>query len=202
MGNAIEGAVRLIKIVVNFTKPNFVPEWIKERDAKKWEFSANKSSSESAEPEIVKCIEPIEKVGCVSFLDDIMTAGYVLAGAIRYVKAQTYYVAEFSFVPAEHDTSSAGFCQEMRPKAEKVLREWLEKNMWRVHVNLKAYTFEGEKVDKLFVNLESRFPMFEGDKPIAEWKKDENGKKIGEAPIPRSPKSFLKFENGDAVIYA
>lgn len=202
MTTLMNGAVRLVTIQFSFSNLKLIPTCLRQVGEKPpSKFVAQKSKIPGEQ-----ILEPVEKVGCLSFLLDLALVGYVLVDAlveIRQKGRQQYATVKFIFSNAEHAVCSEEFLA-LRASAEQELRQLLKQAMWRVRAFLNHLFKDGEIVDEQYaisINLEARTPLIGGDgSPLFQWQRDENGERIGDGPIEIKPKKFLRIKNNDICV--
>lgn len=204
MKGLMNGAVRLVMLQFSFSNLKLVPACLKQKgEESPSEFVVRKSEIRGEQ-----FLEPVESVGCLSFLSDLALADYVLVDAFAKIRKRggrpyAMSLAQFIFSDTEHANSSEEFLR-VRPSAELALRQLLEQGMWRVLAFLNHFFKDGEMVEDQYaisVNLVARVPLVDGNgKPLVQWQKDESGDRIGDTPIPVEPKLFLRIENGNICV--
>lgn len=80
------------------------------------------------------------------------------------------------------------------------LRSICEATMWRVRSFSNPLYKNGEEIPDqraVSINLEARQPLFRPDgQPVTVWQNDENGKRVGDAPLPIKADYCLRIVGG------
>jgi len=204
MNSLLNGAVRLVMLQFSFSNINLVPKCLRvERKTLESpeEFIARKSRVPGEQ-----CLDSVENVGGLDFLNDLSDAGYVLVDALAKLQAKDgreYAVVRFIFAEENYVNSSDGF-QKTKPLFEKSLRQMFCESMWRVRGFLNPFFSDGKIVNGQYVvsvNFEARKPLIDKNgNNLIQWQKNECGDRIGDAPITIEPKLFLRLENGDICV--
>ena len=183
-------SVRLIILQFSFSNPDLVPTILKEQELDTLE-SRNERKSRKGSGKMV--ISPTENSSLSGLLDDLKISGYELVDAFYQPRTHpknphiTYHMVRFVFARNEYVNISDEF-KKMRGKICDELQGLCEKTMWRVRAFLNPYSVDNRKDSEyhvLSINLEARKPLFLPDgQPVMMWEKNENGKRLGDAPKP------------------
>lgn len=202
--SGIGSTVRLIVLRFSFSNPEVVPLCVRKLPHEKENELLNKSV---ANGELV--IDPSEKVGLVEFLGELEQSGYEMVDATYQPRIdpgnpkRTYHVVRFMFARREYAQPTDQFIS-VRPTTKQALRTMCEQAMWRVRAFLNPLFVRGETVDgehAVSVNLEVRKPLFDNvGNPVRTWRKDENGNRLGDAPVPLQPDYVLRLTNSELRI--
>ena len=157
----------------------------------------------------VMVIEPTEKCSLAEFLGDLEAAGYELVDGFYKERIdakdpgnkRTYHMVRFFFARREF----AELFDESRTVRDNIrieLQNMCEGALWRVRSFSNPFYGKGEEIFNqcaMSINLEARQPLFRPDgQPVTVWQKDENGKRVGEAPLPLKADYRLRIL-GDVV---
>ncbi len=201
MTGLLEGEVRLIMLQFTFSNIELIPSCLTNKSAEIPEQPSKKSPATGEQ-----FIEEVENVGIADFLNDLKNHDYGLADAyyqIRIKGGQQYAMARFMFSAKDYLAISDEF-KIIRGSAELALFQISAQSIWRIKAFLNPFYKEGEAIENAYVisvNLNLRQPLFNNDgQPIFRWEKDEEGKKIGDGPVPLKPKKFLRIRNGDVCV--
>lgn len=190
----VDRSLRLVSMQFSFSNENLIPASVKEVEHENLEEQAQRKARETSSKSAGTCvIDPIEDVSLAQFLDNLEPAGYEMVDAFYQPRPHpknphvTYHMVRFLFARNEYVDLSEYFA-----KVRGTIREELVKMttdaMWRVRVFLNPHFREGEVVEgqhTLSLNLEGRKPFFLPDgSPVTVWQKDENGERVGDAPLP------------------
>ncbi|MCL5006887.1 MAG: hypothetical protein M1153_01970 [Patescibacteria group bacterium] len=149
-------------------------------------------------------IEPTEGCSLLELLGDLEVAGYELVDAFYQQRIdakdprgeRTYHMVRFLFASREFAEPSKWF-KSIRDKLLNELRTICENALWRTRCFLNPFYENGEEVvDQRFVsvNLEVRQPLFHPDgQPVTIWKRNEEGKRVGDAPVPLTSSHRLRM---------
>jgi len=194
----VDATVQLIMLQFSFSNINVVPECV--RDLPRESINESLSRKRIANGELV--INPIENVDVVTFLTDLTSSGYELVDASyqhrvdRRDLRRTYHMVRFVFARSEHATLSNEFLA-IRKNIVASLREMCEQAIWRVRLFLNPLFSNDEEVmgeHAVSINLERRTPFCDNvGKPVKVWQKDDNGERIGDAPVQIRPDYYLNF---------
>lgn len=203
MNALLEGTLRIISLRFKVNNLNLVPQGIREkvlRSETPAEFAARKEFKAEGE----ECILPTKDVSCAQFINNLAASGYIMIDAFFQVLNPKYIIVRFDFVILEHFLPSDGFSQGAKVKAEIGLRNMAEQNMWRIQAYLNSFFFEGYEIKDqygLAINLGGRKPLFDKNHmPVLVWEKDEQGERVGEAPVELRPKLFLQIQGDEIAI--
>lgn len=159
----------------------------------------------------IQYIEPTHDVSGKEIVDQLRSAGYYLYdGTVQQRPDKhnlAYYTVRYLFGSQKANNPVAshegGFDPEL---AQQGLKELLEKNLWRVRVFLNPYFRDNKPTREkaVSVNFEVRKPLFEGTtgRRVAVWARNDQGQKLGDAPIPLAPKNTLTMEGGVIAVRA
>jgi hypothetical protein len=143
----------------------------------------------------VMIIEPTEKCSLVEFLGELEASGYEMVDDLYKERIdakdprgkKSYHMVRFLFARREFVELSDKF-KKVRDIIRAELRSICEAAIWRVRLFSNPFYKNGKEIPDqrvVSVNLEARTPLFRPDgQPITIWQKDENGKRVGDAPLP------------------
>lgn len=202
---ALNGTVRLVILQFSFSNPDVIPATVKRQHRETPEERAVRKSHPSG----VMVIEPTKKCSLVEFLGELEAAGYEMVDAFYKERIdakdprgkRTYHTVRFLFARREFVELSDEF-KKVRDVIRAELQSICESAIWRVRSFSNPFYKNGEEVPgqrAVSINLEARQPLFRPDgQPVTVWQKDENGKRVGDAPIPLKADYCLRIA-GDAV---
>ncbi|MEX1997299.1 MAG: hypothetical protein WEA04_01300 [Candidatus Andersenbacteria bacterium] len=194
----VSSAVRLIALQFSFSNPDVVPLCVRQLPQETSNDSLKRRSV--ANGELV--INPIENVGLVEFLGELESNGYEMVDGVYQTRVnpknprQPYHMVRFVFARREYIQPNKEF-GERRPLVRQALRTMCEQAMWRVRAFLNPLFVGDEEVygeSAVSINLEARKPLFDNfGQSLKVWRKDADGKRLGDAPVPLQPDYSLNF---------
>lgn len=201
---------RLVELRFLGTKGNHVPDDVPSRGRETDEEIAERLSRRSKKgPSGVKIQESVQNVGLANILDDLEKAGYELVDAFHEEPyypdtGRTKHAVRFVFARSEHATPSDEFL-EVRDRMREALREVTGTAAWAVMAYRNPFFSDGEVVEgftHVSINGAGRTPLLRPDgSPVVQWKRDETGEKVGDAPLPLTPECKLRIsEDGEITI--
>ena len=202
---ALNGTVRLVALQFSFSNPDAIPATVKRQNRETPEERVERKSHSSG----VMVIEPTEKCSLVEFLGELEVAGYEMVDGFYKERIdvkdprnkRTYHMVRFLFARREFAELSDEF-KKVRDTIRTELRSICESAMWRVRSFSNPFYKNGEEIPDqraVNINLEVRQPLFHPDgQPVTVWRKDENGKRVGDTPLPLKADHCLRIV-GDAV---
>lgn len=202
---ALNGTVRLVALQFSFSNPDAMPSAVKRLDRETQEERVVRKSHSSG----VMVIEPTEKCSLAEFLEELEAAGYEMVDGFYKERIdakdprgkRTYHMVRFLFARHEFVELSDEF-KKVRDVIRAELRSICESAMWRVRSFSNPFYKNGEEIPDqraVSINLEVRQPLFRPDgQPVTVWQKDENGKRVGDAPLPLKADHCLRIV-GDTV---
>ena len=192
--------VRLVVVQFAIANPDIVPLYVpvKEQLAVK-EFTDRKEAG--SEQEFKPILDSVPDVFCLDFAEDLACQEFELVDA--FLKPVTHTArphtkAQFVFASKPFVDSSSDFI---------VVKEGLMQDldllfndaMWRVRAFRNPFYRDRKAVDGQFalsINLDARSALVDEEgEPLLRWQKDENGNRVGDKPMPITPKRFLRIEN-------
>ncbi len=201
----LNGTVPLIALQFSFSNSNAIPTMVKRLNRETPEERVVRKDRSSG----VMVIEPTAKCSLVEFLGELETAGYEMVDAFHKERIdakdprgkKSYHMMRFLFARREFVDLSDEF-KKVRDLIYFELRSICESAMWRVRVFSNPFYENGEEVPDrraVSINLEAREPFSRPDgQPVTVWQKDENGNRVGDAPLPLKANHCLRIVN-DAV---
>lgn len=185
-------------VILQFSFSGFIPQMLvlkwKEKETLS-ELKQRKEKKMMGDGE--KVIEPTQNCSFEDFLVDLEAMGYKLADAFCQERIdakdpkskRTYHMIRFIFLPEEYVVFS-----EDHDKFRRALFQICEESLWRV----RAFSNPGpDSEEHLSINLEGRTPLRRPDgQPVTVWQKDENGERVGDAPVPITPAYSLRVREG------
>ncbi len=202
---ALNGSVRMVALQFSFSNPDAIPVSVKRQNRETPEERVVRKSHSSG----VMVIEPTEKCSLEEFLVKLEAAGYEMVDAFYKERIdpkdprgkRTYHMVRFLFARREFVELSDEF-KKVRDGILVDLMTICQEALWRVRSFSNPFYKNGEEIPDqraVSVNLEARQPLFRPDgQPVTVWQKDENGKRVGEAPLPIKADYCLRIV-GDAV---
>ena len=206
---ALDSSVRLVALQFNFSNPDVIPTSVKRLDRETPEERNERKNHSSG----TLVIEPTENCSLVDFLGELDVAGYEMVDALykeridsKYPRGRrTYHMVRFLFARREFVDLSEEF-KTVRDIISSELRSICEVAMWRIRAFLNPFYKDGEEVighHAISVNLESRKPLFRPDgQPVTVWQKDEEGNRVGYAPLPLKPDYCLRIKDDTVQLTA
>ncbi|MBI2035674.1 MAG: hypothetical protein HYT12_03245 [Candidatus Liptonbacteria bacterium] len=152
-------------------------------------------------------IEPTEKCSLVEFLGELEASGYEMVYGFYKMRIdakdprgkRSYHMVRYLFARREFVELSDEF-KKVRDVIRAELRSICESAMWRVRAFLNPFYKNGEEIPgerAVSINLEARQPLFRPDgQPVTVWQKDENGERVGDAPLPLKAAYYLRIVGG------
>jgi len=196
---SLDGSVRLVSLQFSFSNSRVVPLAIRWVDR---ETLYEQDDRHRHRKSGTMVIEPTEKSSLVEFLGELEGAGYELVDALCQERPhpknprQIYSVVRFLFARCEFVDLSDEF-KKVRDNIRAKLSEMCRVAMWRVRAFSNPFYENGEEVAgqrALSINLEAREPLFRPDgQPVTRWQKDEEGERVGDAPLPIKPDYRLRI---------
>ena len=214
---SLNASVRKVTLQFSMSHGNQVPRlvtWIKpecfaERSLRK---AAAVPGEQFLIPENDASGRGVNDVSLIYVVDDLIAAGFTLVEAIAQERssnkagAPAYAMVRYSFYRNELAKHSSDFLQNMA-NIVRDLQEFLELALWRVRGFRNLYFQEdGTVMDGAYgisVNMEARNPLFVGNdmtKPQVRWQKDANGDRVGDAPLPVVPGSYVSVIDNEVSL--
>jgi len=203
---ALDRSVRMISLQFSFGNPKLVPDSVMHLPHETPEERQERKSEIPGQ----LVIEPTMGCSLARIVDEIEASGYEMCDAAYKPRIsqsrqnrgrKTYHMVRFLFVHHEYAEVSDFFRGE-RDKIRQDLDHICQEAMWRVRVFRNPFFHNGEMIEGqcfLSINFEVRQPFLEPNgQPIRMWQKDEQGRKIGNAPLPIKPAYILR---GDSEIH-
>ncbi len=187
----LKSCVRMVALQFRFTNANVIPVSVKRRNQETQKEHVERTSRSSG----IMVIEASAKCSFAGFLDELEVAGYELADALYQERPNTdkthgrytYHMVRFLFTRSEFVECSDEF-NKMRDTIRAELRSICESAVWSSQVFFNPVFKNGEATPDQYavsINLTARQPILQPDgQPVMVWQKDENGKRVGEAPLP------------------
>lgn len=201
----LNGSVRLVSMQFSFSNPEVIPGMVKRRGRETQEERVERKNRASG----IMVIEPTEKCSLAEFLGELEALGYEMVDGFYQERPdskdprgkRTYHMVRFLFARREFVELSDEF-KRVRDAIRAELRSICDSAMWRVRSFSNPFYKDGEEIPDhraVSVNLEARQPLFRPDgQPVTMWQKDENGRRVGDAPLPIKADYCLRIM-GDAV---
>lgn len=186
-------------VIVQFNFSNFhnMPQYL--RQSRKVEGDQRGSST----PNGTMILPPTENCRIDSLVDDL-SVGYRLVSAHMEKRANRnaastrdhYWTARFTWVPKDDAVVGPEFAK-VAASVEFDLFELCRRAFWRVRAYRNPRIIEGQEVGSfLSFNFEARKETVNCDnQPVLVWRRDENGRKLGDKPVPMVPAAVLRFED-------
>ena len=205
-----QGPVRIVMLQFSFTNIEAVPALIRCID----EETPEKRSERKSIVNGVMMIPPTEHCSVHAFaVKDLWLAGYELVDAFYeeridprdQSKRRKYHVVRFTFAHSDFVNVSEQF-KAVRPALVAGLQQICSTALWRVRAFSNPFFNEGEEVEgqrALSLNLEVRVPLFRPDgSSVTVWRKDEQGERVGEAPLPLRAQHELRVVDESPTLVA
>ncbi len=199
--------VRLVCLHFTFSNPALLPGGVTERELEtvgEWQGRMEKVRSSPL-------LGPAENTSLERVLVDLEEAGYELVDAWSQTRRHQnnssvlYYVLQLTWAQQEYATPSDVFRVMRELILPQVEETHIATSLWTTEVFAAPFLRDGQPVPNqqvLRISLKGRKPLVDGTgNPILIWKKDGSGRRIGEAPVPLQPDSFLRIEqNGIRLV--
>lgn len=205
---AIDRTVRLVSIRFAFSRSAVVPPSVALLT------SEPKRNIRKGGPNGTMVINPLENCSGLSFIGELMDAGYELVNTVYDRRPddndpsgrRIYHTVRFMFARSEFVDISDEF-RSIRDNLLKDLRIMMKSAMWRIRAFSNPFFDEKGDVSPDFsslnVNCEVRKPFFQPcGSPIVVWERDENDNKIGEKPIPVRQDYDLRIVDDEVTLVA
>lgn len=131
-----------------------------------------------------------------SLIANIINQGFAFKDFFRREDSSRYnirHTAEFCLVHPEYFNIWKQECNHSVLSMELALKTliWMvEESLWDARVEMGPW--KECDAELMHINLNSRAPLvLPNGEPVKEWVRDENGQKVGEFPVPVSPKNDL-----------
>ncbi len=200
----IDRTVRMVVLQFSFSSNNIVPEGIREEPFERI-YQQEKRRARGGTGKRV--IDPVQNVSLKEIGRDLRGNGFELVDAFRQKRhhpddhrgRRMYQVVRFSFAKEKFERTSPDF-QEKKGELLAYLGSMVVEAAWRVRVFLNPFFKDGEEMagaHHLSINLEARHPLFDSEgKRRLVWRKDEAGRKLGNAKILLQPDHCLRIKEG------
>ena len=194
----LNGLVRLVCLQFRFPNPGAILHLVRHRET---------SDERRSGPSGVMVIEPTENCSLAEFLGELEVAGYEMFDALHEERIDpkdpcgksVHHMVRFLFARKEFVKISTEF-EGARIAIRSELQSICETTMWRVRAFSNPFYQDGEEIAgqrALSINLEVRRPLFCPDgQPVMVWKKNGNGERVGDAPLPLKPSRHLHIDDG------
>lgn len=146
-------------------------------------------------------IPPTEDLYLLPLLTDLALDGYELVDSFSDVQSRDNYdqgVMRLIFAAPGHAKPSEEF-RELRGKIYEEVSDFLRAS-WTGCGYINPLFQDGGEVDggyTVSLNFKACRAFFDRQgNPVKHWRRDERGKKIGDGPVPLTPKKFLRIEDG------
>lgn len=194
----------------SFTNPDAVPSSVKrlpqETPAERAERKGLTNTVRAGE----SLIQPTEGCSISRFTAELEAAGYELVDASYKPRLdakdpsgrRTYHMVRFVFARHEFAEPSDEF-KKVRESVRVDLQKACDLAYWRTRSFSNPFYQNGEEVPEaraMSINFEARQPRYLPDgNLVTEWQKDENGKRVGEVPLPIKAKHHLHIVDGEVL---
>ena len=196
---AISGSPTLITVQFTLSSIGLVPDSLRRLPREGLEQSDDRRKRASGR----LVIEPTPGISVVDFVADLLAAGYQLVGASCQERhdqrdpTDFYYMARFLFAQGQIAKEEFEAFVTMRQQILEDLGGIASVALWQVRAFDNPYFQNGVEVTgqrAWSINVEGRRPFCQPDgQPVVEWEKDENGRRLGTAPIPIKPAYRLRL---------
>jgi len=153
-----------------------------------------------SKPDSRQFITPTDKVSAKGILSALENAEFSLTDASyqrRLKENGQYHMVRFVFTRKGIECTPHPEFVRISKSARINLVRMLSDALWRCRAYLNHY----EEEDRVSLNFEHRMPFIGGDgKPITEWQKDENGRRVGGGPVPLSSAKTLSIRGKEMVL--
>ncbi len=191
-------------VIVQFNFSNFanMPQHL--RQTRKPEEPQRRASA----PNGTLVLPPTENSRIDQLVDDL-SVGYRLVSAHMEKRTNRnatsardhYWTARFTWVPTESAVIGPEFVK-VAASVEFDLFELCRRAFWRVRAYRNPRIVNDQVVGSfLSLNFEARKETINSNnKPVLVWRRDENGHKIGDKPVPMVPAATLRVIDGLAQL--
>ena len=198
----LEKDVRVVMLQFSFSNPNVIPSWVKRLNPETQDELLDRKSRSGG----ILVIKPTEGCSLAGFIREINMSGYEMVDAFykKRINAKDpngknkYHTVRFIFVRHEFAEVSNEF-KNVRNIISAQLLKICEDAIWRVRLFFNQFYKDGKDINgqyALSINLEARKPLCCSDgQSVTEWQRDENGKRVGEAPLPLKAKYCLHVKD-------
>lgn len=198
----LDASVRLVTLQFSFSNPEAIPAGVKQRAQETVQERVERKSRTSG----MMVMEPTKDVSLTEFLGELEAAGYEMVDAFCKERLdakdprgrRTYHMVRFIFARHEFVNISEEF-RKIRESIRAEIQEMCQAAFWRVRMFLNPFYQNGEETADqrvLSINLEARQPRFlPNGQPVTLWQKDENGRRVGNSPLPIQPDHHLRLVN-------
>ncbi len=200
MNDLLNGSVQLVMLQFSFSNDKIIPAGLfKKKEETVGELASRKSSMGGKQ----FIDSDTDDISVSKFISDLFDAGYFLADGFSQKRSNAqgryYQIVQFAFAK---DTK--GKSPEFLEHASKALLQLCSSATWKVRAYLNPFYKNKQSVNGshvVSINLLSRNPIVDADgNRICQWRRNEDGEKIGAGPIPIEPKLFLRIKNDDIKI--
>ena len=197
-----DGSVHLVQLQFSFSNPGIIPVSVRRLKRETDEELTTRKSRLSG----IQIIEPTASCSIVEFPMELEKIGYEMVDAfykerIETKTKRTYHMVRFVFACREHVWISDDF-RNVRGAIRADLQNICMTAMWRVRAYSNPYYMDDEDSEEraISINMEAREPLYlPNGQPVVIWLKDENGSRLGNAPVPISPKYHLHISIDNVI---
>jgi len=175
--------VRMVLVQFQCNGHKGVPAYITRLDEKS-------SASRGYTGKGVQVIKPTQNVSLDELCTGLKASGLELVSAFcqdRPVDGHSRYIVRFTFVRAS-DVKDPAEVYKWQNLMRTALSEMCETALWQTTAFVNPYFRDSEAVEGLStasINCNMRTPLYCSDRtPKMRWQKDDNGRRIGDAPLP------------------
>lgn len=188
----IDGEIRKIYFQFSFSNRSSVPQPLRRLPD---ESKGDHLSRKSVITDSLQVIEPTDKTSFHGFLKSLESEGFVLVDGCfqhRWKESGVYYMVRFVFARSEVATVHPEFAR-IRGAARINIIRLFANAFWRI----RGYRNRLPDGTMLSFNFEHRVPVVNNDgEEVKEWRKDVNGKRVGDGPIPIWPSYKASIRGG------
>ena len=182
--------VRRVMLQFSFSNPEIIPISMRRKTQ-----SEPLSFDHKTRPNGTLVINPTEKCSLAGFIRELEMSGYEIVDAFYRKRIDSrdsggkkkYHMVRFIFVRHESSELSDEFIKR-RNIVQTELLNICSAALWRVKLFKNKFYKDDREIcgqHALSINLDARQPLFCPDgQPVKIWKKDDKGKRVGEAPLP------------------
>lgn len=182
--------VRRVMLQFSFSNPEVIPISMRRKTQ-----SEPLLFDRKTRPNGTLVISPTEKCSLAGFFRELENSGYEMVDAFYRKRIDSrdsggkkkYHMVRFIFVRHEFSELSDEFINR-RNVVQTELRSICDAALWRVKLFKNKFYKDDKEINgqhALSINLDARQPLFYPDgQPVKIWKKDDSGKRMGEAPLP------------------
>ena len=200
----IEEGVRLIAVQFSFSNPEAIPDSVR-RLQPETEIESIKRHHKNETGDGYLILKPTENCSLVKLPGGLAEDGYNLVDAFyqeRLRRGRSYHMVRFLFSREPARVANPDYNNFMQTQGRAVnafdFNEMCSCSMWKGQVFSNLFYGNGGKATServVNIALVARKPLFRPDgTPVMVWKKNENGERVGDKPVPLHPEYYLNIK--------